>query len=60
MTEQTRGFPLWSGTVTLEISMKRVTCGTRAVLYKVHPLLERAAEGWPGSEDPLSLNPINF
>lgn len=54
MTEQTRGFPLWSGTVTLEISMKRVTCGTRAVLYKVHPLLKRAAEGWPGSEDPPS------
>lgn len=62
MTEHTRGFPLWIGTMTLEISVKRVTCGTRAVLYEVHPLLERAAEVWPGSEDqflmPMSLSTL--
>lgn len=55
MTEPTRGFPLWSGVVTLVplwsgvvtlmISTKGVTCGTRAVLYKVHTIAREAGGG---------------
>lgn len=52
MTEPTRGFPLWSGMVTLVISIKGVTCGARLCFMKLTALLESAAEGWSGSEDP--------
>lgn len=45
MAQQTRGFPLWSGMVTLVISTKGVTCGTRAVFHEVHTIARKGCRG---------------